>query len=1138
MTSRPWARAAGLARALAGGLVPVLGTAALAQPAAAGADGALGTEVTLWGPWLGAALGIVGAGWALLAQLRLQGLRRAHARVEAEREAAAVQARRLSRQLDATLAALPDLLFEFDLAGRYVAVHVGQDSALLAAAPQHIIGRRVDDLLPPAAAAIVHESLAAAQLHGRDQGRRIQLTLPDGQARWFELASGRKTAAGQDDDEHVLMLSRDITALVEAEQQLALLRHELQDCHQAARFQPLFEQAPAALAVLRDGGIVDANPAFRALAGPVTPGMPIADWCQRGLSDAQVLGSLAHSWLWTGGQGPDGALLPVLHLPWRDGDGRRRLLQLHGRRSATGCVLGLCDLSLEAQDAELARAETRAMNLQLQWLATSWRAPLQRLGTALGPLAGQGAAAESWQLLQDLQLLLDAVTEPPSPPAHDAAPGGARSPAPSGGNGHDEAPAPLGLLAAEALQRLARAGRARHRELVLQVDPAVDDWRVATPTLWRALLLGLGHAVLQASADAGALVVTLGPSPDAPPGGSPREARSGSTGPGGPAREGDAALGGPGAPCGSGGSAEGPAEGRLRLELTLQSAATRPGTAAGRPSSTPPAALRATACLAESLARALCERLGGRWMRQEITAADGPADDAPWQLDLPCRRHTGPERRPPAQATGDGDGLAAAPPRTALAALTGLRALVIDDLPPARQALQQRLQAAGLTVTAVDDAAHALARLVTEQAGEQAPALICIDAQMPDMDGTALGLAIRALQLPGPPLLALFSPPTAGGPLPEGFDARLDKPLQPRQLDHLLQRLLAVRSPPEAGPGESREERSPDRPPELPVGPVACAAAAPDEAAGIAPVPAAAPAPSRRPHVLVVDDNALNREVAADALRHAGIEVSTAEDGLMALEWLEHHTPDLVLMDVQMPRLDGVRATEVLRQMPALHRVPVIALTANGAEEDRQRCLAAGMDDHLCKPVLPTSLVLQVGHWLQHGRRAPVAPPPPAEAVLIDLQRGLMLCGGGQALYRAMLNHFVDHQPAARARLQQAWAAADSRLVGHLVHTLKGSAAQIGALRLQQACETVEAGWTTASALACGHGAAAGAGGAGGADPGDPAEGADGADGAADHLTAADAQTLLRIWDASVAAARQHLSADPRQGADPRAGRP
>jgi CheY-like chemotaxis protein len=152
-----------------------------------------------------------------------------------------------------------------------------------------------------------------------------------------------------------------------------------------------------------------------------------------------------------------------------------------------------------------------------------------------------------------------------------------------------------------------------------------------------------------------------------------------------------------------------------------------------------------------------------------------------------------------------------------------------------------------------------------------------------------------------------------------------------------------------------------------------------------APMPAPAAAPAARggqalsvARVLVVEDNQVNRELVTDLLAEAGALVEVAGDGKQALDLLLQHRFDAVLMDCLMPVMDGYEATRALRRQPQLRDLPVIALTANAMAEDRDKAFAAGMNDHLTKPVRVDQLVATIARWLQPSHAAAAALPAPA----------------------------------------------------------------------------------------------------------------------------------------------------------------
>jgi CheY-like chemotaxis protein len=143
----------------------------------------------------------------------------------------------------------------------------------------------------------------------------------------------------------------------------------------------------------------------------------------------------------------------------------------------------------------------------------------------------------------------------------------------------------------------------------------------------------------------------------------------------------------------------------------------------------------------------------------------------------------------------------------------------------------------------------------------------------------------------------------------------------------------------------------------------------PAEARAVRPQPGTAERSLRRDHagarVLLAEDEPVNRELTAELLREVGLEVELAEDGAIAVERVRERRYDLVLMDMQMPRLDGPDATRALRQLPQARGLPVVALTANAFAQDRARCLEAGMDDFIAKPVDPDQLFATVALWLK-----------------------------------------------------------------------------------------------------------------------------------------------------------------------------
>ncbi len=251
-------------------------------------------------------------------------------------------------------------------------------------------------------------------------------------------------------------------------------------------------------------------------------------------------------------------------------------------------------------------------------------------------------------------------------------------------------------------------------------------------------------------------------------------------------------------------------------------------------------------------------------------------------------------------------------------------------------------------------------------------------------------------------------------------------------------------------------------------------------------VPSAAPAeaplqpdPSLRARagarVLLVEDNELNQQVAAELLRMAGMQVDVADNGAQALERLADRDYDLVFMDMQMPVMDGLSATIRIRSDPRWAALPIVAMTANAMAQDRARCLQAGMNDHLAKPFDPPQLWAVLGRWLEPGVSQPVTGQTAAIAMTptgspgavaggvdlrdipgLDIERGIRQCGGRIAFYRKVLLKFHQSIAGTEQTLEQALADAHWDDLHRCAHTLKGVAANIAAVDLQAAAHALE----------------------------------------------------------------------------------
>ena len=226
---------------------------------------------------------------------------------------------------------------------------------------------------------------------------------------------------------------------------------------------------------------------------------------------------------------------------------------------------------------------------------------------------------------------------------------------------------------------------------------------------------------------------------------------------------------------------------------------------------------------------------------------------------------------------------------------------------------------------------------------------------------------------------------------------------------------------------------------------------------------------SRGGRILLVEDNELNQQIAVELLQEAKLTVDVAENGAVAIEMLAGQDYDLVLMDMQMPVMDGIAATKEIRKEPRYAKLPIVAMTANAMNRDMEKCLAAGMNDYVAKPIDPDVLFTTVLRWLKSNEGftqgdelvaatiLPDASIDPLAAISgLNIQLGLKRMLNKRATYERMLHRFIENQGTAIEMIDMQLAQGDSQAAERTAHTLKGAAGTIGAVELQSYAAQLE----------------------------------------------------------------------------------
>jgi CheY-like chemotaxis protein len=377
-------------------------------------------------------------------------------------------------------------------------------------------------------------------------------------------------------------------------------------------------------------------------------------------------------------------------------------------------------------------------------------------------------------------------------------------------------------------------------------------------------------------------------------------------------------------------------------------------------------------------------------------------------------------------------------PSVAHEGLQGARLLVVDDNPSARQILVGMARARGLRSESAVDGVHALQMLELEDARGDPYELVLVDWKMPRMDGVECLHAIEQTRFRQRPPAVLMVTGFGGDALKQRLlqarmacAAVLSKPVTPSSLLDACRTALGRTTP---GPSMALRNETLQ----------------------------AHQARLRGARILVVEDNAVNQELARELLGRAGIVVPVVEDGEQALAMLAKETFDGVLMDCQMPVMDGYTAATLARHQDKLRALPIIAMTANAMVGDRDKALAAGMNDQIGKPIKVDEMFATLVRWIRPPGPGDADGLPGAQADPlgsfpgIDVQTWRDSGMGDAELYWRLLRMYLQGQHDFPAPFEAALASADLPTMRRLAHNLKSVSATLGAHGVERAAMALE----------------------------------------------------------------------------------